>query len=195
MRVNIELYSEELTQDGVAALIALINGHKGSQVVVAGQQDETGEEARDEAPADDPTTYDPSSRTYGQKGEKSRRTKDEIKQDEDLAERWGALWPSKDVPEKPVGELEDIIAKAEARSADTQEQEDEGGFDIDGADDAGDELDLEEFRAIIVKHSKAIGGKKLASIMAPHKNPAEVPEDERRAFADKIIAAAANAAS
>jgi hypothetical protein len=189
MRVNIELYSEELTQDGVAALIALINGHKGSQVKVITGRDAAGEET----PADDdPTTYDPAGRTYGQKGEKSRRTKEEIKQDDDIAERWGALWPSKDVPEKPVGELEDIIAKAEAREADKAEEE-EGGFEIDGTDD--DALDLEEFRAIIVKHSKAIGGKKLGSIMAPHKNPAEVPEDERRAYADKIIAAAANAAS
>jgi hypothetical protein len=139
-------------------------------------------------------------RLYGAPGEdRKRRTKEEMKTDEDIAARWEALWPSKEVPSKPVSELLAHLEKVEAENAgDGQEEdgfsteEEEDGFSAE-EEEAAEIMDLDEFRAILVKHSKTLGNKKLGELMAPHKNPGAVPEAERRDYADKVISAAAEA--
>lgn len=178
-----------VTPEKAAEIVAILDG-PALETKARDEARKLHEEKRDDktAPAEPP--YDPDARIYGKPGEKSRRTKDEIAFDEDIAARWAALWPSKDVPEKPVGELVDTIAKVEAAETPA---DDEDGFSIDEDEDdadAADPMDLDEFRAIIVKHAKTLGNEALGKIMAPHKNPGQVPEDERRAYADRIVEAA-----
>jgi len=147
----------------------------------------------DNVEEDQPDDYDPANRIYGEKGQKSRRTKAEIAEDEDLETRWSALWPSKDIPtDKTVGELEYIIAQVEkaAEEADAEEaaDEDDDGFELDDDDDNGDEEPMTEdaFRSILVKGSKELGPVAMKKIMAPHKGAKSVPEEDRRDYAAAI---------
>jgi hypothetical protein len=134
----------------------------------------------------------PTFRAYGKASDgRARRTKDEMKLDEKIEALWAQVEDEPDMPDAiPTDQpAEDVLAEL----TEIAEKKAEDGFDVGGdADDekAEEVLDLEEFRAIIVKHSKTIGGKALGQIMAPYKNPGEVPEDERRDYADKIIEAA-----
>lgn len=122
--------------------------------------------------------YNPDDRIYGEKGAKARRTKDEMAEDKMIAERWATLWPSKEVPAKPIGELLAALDKVEMREA-------EEGFDV-GDEPTTEPMDLDEFRGVLNKAVKAIGGKAMLEIMTPYKSGTEVPEDERRAYATKI---------
>lgn len=129
-------------------------------------------------------------RAYGQPSDgRSRRTKEEMKLDEKIEALWAQVSDEPGMPKAiPTDRSADDVL---AELTEIAKKQVEDGFDVgDDEDEEEEVLDLEEFRAIIVKHSKKIGGKALAKIMAPHKNPGEVPESERRDYADKIIEAA-----
>lgn len=159
------------------------NGSDLDDLTTEADAKEEARELHDEKTSD---KYDPAARIYGEKGEKSRRTKEEMAEDEEIAEAWALRWPSKDVPAKPVGELRatiDAVAPPEE------------GFSVNDEPDTPtdeDPMDLDEFRGVIVKHAKKLGNKKLTEIMSGYKNPGEVPEEERRDFAEAIEKAAAD---
>jgi hypothetical protein len=142
--------------------------------------------------SDDDDDEAPTFRAYGKASDgRARRTKDEMKLDEKIEALWAQVEDEPGMPDAiPTDQpAEDVLAEL----TEIAEKKAEDGFDVGGdADDekAEEVLDLEEFRAIIVKHSKTIGGKTLGQIMTPYKNPGEVPENERRDYADKIIEAA-----
>lgn len=171
--------------DTAARIIALLGGPAGVKSAEYTSRDD----AADITTADD----EPAFRAYGQpSGGRARRTKEEMKLDEKIEALWAQVSDEPGMPKAiPTDQAaEDVLAEL----TEIAKKQVEEGFDVGGDaddDEAADEvLDLEEFRAIIVKHSKAIGGKTLAAIMHPYKNPGEVPEDARRDYADKIIEAA-----
>lgn len=171
--------------------VVAAEGGRSTELTTPGKAAEEAREINEAKTTKDDDSYDPNGRIYGEKGEKSRRTKDEIAEDEDIEARWSALWPSKKVPAKAVGELKAHLDKIEATKADEdaeteagKEDDDDGGFDV-----GGEPMDLDEFRAILTKAMKKVGGKTVGEIMAPHKNATSVPEDERQNYADKLTEA------
>lgn len=142
------------------------------------------------APAGD-ETEDP--RAYGEpSGDRKRRTKAEMAIDEEIealftkaSDAGVAGLPGSIPTDTPA---EDLLA--ELKAMDIPEPDFDLGDEDGSEDEEADEiLDIEEFRAIMVKASKKIGNAALAKIMAPHKNPGQVPEGERRDYADRIIEA------
>jgi hypothetical protein len=145
--------------------------------------------SRAEVVLDDKIDDEP--RAYGQPGTgNKKRTKDEMSIDREIEELFAKATeadikglpkaiPTDQPAEAVLDELRTICAEI-----------DDEGFDI-GDDDDDDEpaMDLDEFRAIIVKAAKKLGNEVVGGIMAPHKNPGSVPEGERRDYADKLVEA------
>jgi|OM-RGC.v1.033376219 hypothetical protein len=80
------------------------------------------------------------------------------------------------------------VEQAEASAKDDDEPE----FDVGGEEEKDEIMDLDEFRALLVKSMKKLGGAKVGEIMKPHKAATDVPADERRDYADKITEAMAD---
>jgi hypothetical protein len=206
MKLTLEISDEDLRGEGREALVALLGGSvllsllDNDMVQTRGREQARQIHAEKNADGDKPETEEEAKpRAYGEATGK-RRTKEEKALDDEIEALFEKVKDQPGMPKKiPTDQpaealLEELRNVAASVGDDGDEQEE--GFDVAGGDeDESDEeiLDLEEFRAIIVKHSKTIGGATLSGIMAPYKNPKEVPEADRRHYADKIIEAAENA--
>lgn len=192
MKLTIELDTATDLED--EKTIALLGGSV-LLAILANEVERVGRKAPTEPPGDDDD--EPGPRIYGQaEAGKTRRTKAQIAEDEDIERRWAALWPSKAIPkDRPAEDLLSHIEKVEADQP--EEKEDDEEFDLGEEDEDTptdeDPIELEEFRAVVVKAAKALGSKKIAELMKPHKGTTEVPEDDRRDYVRKIEEALADA--
>jgi hypothetical protein len=204
MKLTLEISDEDLRGEGREALVALLGGSvllsllDNDMVQTREIRREQARQIHAEKTADKPETEEEAKpRAYGEATGK-RRTKEEKAIDDEIEALFEKLKDQPGIPKKiPTDQpAEALLEELRNVAASVGDDEQEEGFDVAGGDeDESDEeiLDLEEFRAIIVKHSKTIGGAALSGIMAPYKNPKEVPEADRRHYADKIIEAAENA--
>jgi len=154
----------------------------------------TEEDARQEARHKHEDKVAPEARVYkGNEADKSRRTKTNMAEDTEIEELFEKLKDlpgmSKKIPtDMPAA---DVLASLQKLDAETEEAEE--GFEV--GDDDGDEppddepMALDEFRAILQKAMKTLGGKHVGKLMAPHKSAPAVPEGERNTYASVIRAA------
>ena len=181
MKITIEL------DTAVAAEKALLTAWLGAAPVAA-EENNTAEPAAEE----NNTAETP--RLYGEAPEgKKRRTKAEIEQDEAIeklfaqAKELGAAGLPKTIPADPADELHaDLEAMLDVlKDAD---DDDDAGFEVDEPDTptSEDPMDLDEFRAILTKGVKELGGKDVGALMKPYKSATDVPEDERNDYAQKL---------
>jgi len=145
----------------------------------------------------------PAGRVYGEPSEgRKKRTKDEMAIDAEieklfnLAKDAGVAGLPKSIPTNEPAE--DVLAELhkieipEGEPAKDVLAEEEKGFDPGGDEDdedASDPMDLDEFRGIVVKAAKKLGNETVGKLVAPYKNPGQVPEEERRDLADKLVEA------
>ena len=159
-------------------------------------QDEARELHAEKAPTKEdkePESTEPTFRAYGESSEgRARRTKVEMAQDENIetlfaqAKELGAKGLPKTIStDLPADDIEaELTTMVEVLK--DEEPEEEDGFEVDGDGPATEPMDLDEFRAILTKGVKELGGKDVGALMKPYKSATDVPVDERNEYAQKL---------
>ena len=137
---------------------------------------------------------EPTFRAYGESSEgRARRTKVEMAQDENIealfaqAKELGAKGLPKTIStDLPADDIETELTTMIEVLGPHDEPEEEEGFEVDGDGPATAPMDLDEFRAILTKGVKELGGKDVGALMKPYKSATDVPEDERNDYAQKL---------
>lgn len=202
MEITLKFSSEDLRNHNRDGLIALLGGSPLLAMLApyedrfdgAGDVDDKRpgtDGAKDETATD--TGYG-KVRYYGEAGDgRKRRTKEEMAEDTEIEELWKKLNGDTKLPIKTnaAGLLADLRKRLAAEGEPDEEEEDEGGFDVEdsGGETEDEIMDLDEFRSICMKAVKALGSKTVGKIMDPHKSATDVPAEERRDYADKLLEA------
>jgi hypothetical protein len=195
MKVTIELDTDVATDFAVYQLVfglpvAAPGATKAAPIMPPPPEDDTSPDTQPDVP------YLIASRPYGDPEEgRARRTKVQLAEDADIeqlfaeATKAGIKGLPKSIPNGPASEflteLRYMLEEAET-PGDASQNDDGDGFKVDDEDEA-EPMDLDEFRAILGKAMKALGGKTVSEAMKPHKSATDVPEDQRNEYAATLL--------
>ena len=197
MKITIELNTGDPQDATLARIIAAaMQGTPETPEEVITARNTARELQAEKGTADTTQTADePTARVYGETSEgKARRTKVEMAQDENIEELFakakelGAKGLPKAIPTDISADAiyDELVTMIEVLK-DDETEDDDGGFEVD--DDTPtteDPMDLDEFRAILTKGVKELGGKDVGALMKPYKSATDVPVDERNEYAQKL---------
>jgi hypothetical protein len=161
---------------------------KAAPIMPPPPEDDTSPETRPDLPGA-PT------RAYGEPEEgRARRTKVQLAEDADIEQLFAEATKAgiKGLPKSiPNGSASEFLTELrymleEAETPGDASENDGDGFKVDDEDEA-EPMDLDEFRAILGKAMKALGGKTVSEAMKPHKSATDVPEDQRNEYAATLL--------
>lgn len=191
VKLTIDVYTEDLNEKGMAALIELISGSKNQSIYTPEATETPVEEkvretvkASEEAP-----TEEIGPRVYGEPGEgRKRRTKDEMAEDEEI-EKLASETNLAITTDVPASELLAEMKQAKAEDEPSDGKSDDN-FELE--DETPEEMSAEEFRAMAIGYNKKYGkevnktlGKYGAGLSKiPAGKYAEVKADLQETFGD-----------